>query len=131
MTDVSGCGRAGAGDLRVRAASRHRGQGIHPGGDTSSRQALDKIIRPEVDHTYHPACTALIGTESSGVVDAQLRVHGVQRLRVADASVFPSIPHGNTHGPDGDDRRKAAIMIAASGCAYGTLICSRGRGSGG
>jgi choline dehydrogenase-like flavoprotein len=98
LTDVSGCGRAGAGDLRVRAASRHRGQGIHPGGDTSSRQALDKIIRPEVDHTYHPACTALIGTESSGVVDAQLRVHGVQRLRVADASVFPSIPHGNTRG---------------------------------
>ena len=72
------------------------GREIHPGGDTSSRQALDKIIRPEVDHTYHPACTALIGTESSGVVDAQLRVHGVQRLRVADASVFPSIPHGNT-----------------------------------
>ena len=104
------------------------GREIHPGGDTSSRQALDKIIRSEVEHTYHPACTARIGTESSGVVDPQLRVHGVQ---VADASVFPSIPHGNTHGPDGDDRRKAAIMIAASGCAYGTLIWSRGRGSGG
>ena len=87
------------------------GQEIHPGGDTSSRQALGKIIRREVEHTYHPACTARIGTESSGVVDPQLRVHGVQ---VADASVFPSIPHGNTHAPTVMTGEKAAIMIAAT-----------------
>jgi choline dehydrogenase len=75
------------------------GKEIHPGGDTSSRQALDKVIRREAEHTYHPACTARIGTESSGVVDPQLRVHGVQRLRVADASVFPAIPHGTPTPP--------------------------------
>jgi choline dehydrogenase len=85
---------------------------IHPGGDTSSREALDKIIRREVEHTYHPACTARIGTESSGVVDPQLRVHGVQRLRVADASVFPVIPHGNTNAPTVMVGEKAAAMIA-------------------
>jgi len=90
------------------------GKEIHPGGDTSSRQALDKIIRREVEHTYHPACTARIGTESNGVVDPQLRVHGVRRLRVADASVFPSIPHGNTHAPTVMTGEKAAIMIAAT-----------------
>ena len=90
------------------------GKEIHPGGDTSSRQALDKIIRREVEHTYHPACTARIGTESSGVVDPQLRVHGVRRLRVADASVFPTIPHGNTHAPTVMAGEKAAIMIAAT-----------------
>jgi choline dehydrogenase len=88
------------------------GKEIHPGGDTSSRQALDKIIRREVEHTYHPACTARIGTESTGVVDPQLRVHGVQRLRVADASVFPAIPHGNTNAPTVMTGEKAAIMIA-------------------
>ena len=89
------------------------GREIHPGGDTSSREALDKIIRREVEHTYHPACTARIGTESGGVVDPQLRVHGVHRLRVADASVFPAIPHGNTHAPTVMAGEKAAIMIAA------------------
>ena len=89
------------------------GREIHPGGDTSSREALDKIIRREVEHTYHPACTARIGTEAGGVVDSQLRVHGVQRLRVADASVFPAIPHGNTHAPTVMAGEKAAIMIAA------------------
>jgi choline dehydrogenase len=68
------------------------GREIRPDGDSSSRQALDTIIRREAEHTYHPACTARIGTESSGVVDPQLRVHGVQRLRVADASVFPTTP---------------------------------------
>jgi choline dehydrogenase len=91
------------------------GKEIHPGGNTSSRQALDKIIRREVEHTYHPACTARIGSEADGVVDPQLRVHGVQRLRVADASVFPAIPHGNTHAPTVMAGEKAAIMIAASG----------------
>ena len=88
------------------------GKEIHPGGDTSSRKALDKIIRREAEHTYHPACTARIGTESSGVVDPQLQVHGVRRLRVADASVFPTIPHGNTHAPTVMTGEKAAIMIA-------------------
>jgi len=87
---------------------------IHPGRGMSSRQALDKIIRREVEHTYHPACTARIGTESTGVVDPQLRVHGVQRLRVADASVFPAIPHGNTNAPTVMTGEKAAIMIAAA-----------------
>ena len=91
------------------------GAEIHPGGDTSSSEALDKIIRREVEHTYHPACTARIGTESSGVVDPQLRVHGVQRLRIADASVFPAIPHGNTHAPTVMAGEKAAIMIAVAG----------------
>ena len=90
------------------------GQEIRPGGGRSPREPLDKIIRREVEHTYHPACTARIGTESTGVVDPQLRVHGMQRLRVADASVFPAIPHGNTHAPTVMTGEKAAIMIAAS-----------------
>jgi len=90
------------------------GREIHPGGHASSRQALAKIIRHQAEHTYHPACTARIGTESSGVVDPQLRVHGVQQLRVADASVFPAIPHGNTHAPTVMAGEKAAIMITAA-----------------
>ncbi|HEY7010892.1 MAG TPA: FAD-dependent oxidoreductase [Jatrophihabitantaceae bacterium] len=90
------------------------GNEIHPGADMTSRAALEKVIRREIEHTYHPACTARIGTESEGVVDPELRVHGVQGLRVADASVFPSIPHGNTHAPTVLVGEKAAVMIAAS-----------------
>jgi choline dehydrogenase len=43
--------------------------------------------------------TCRIGRDSLAVVDPQLRVHGIDNLRVADASVFPIIPTGNTHGP--------------------------------
>jgi choline dehydrogenase-like flavoprotein len=47
-------------------------------------------------------------------VNPQLQVHGVHRLRVADASVFPAIPHGNTHAPTVMAGEKAAIMITAA-----------------
>ena len=90
------------------------GKEIHPGVGTTNRESLEKSIRREIEHTYHPACTARIGTESDGVVDPELRVHGVQRLRVADASVFPTIPHGNTHAPTVLVGEKAALMIATS-----------------
>jgi choline dehydrogenase-like flavoprotein len=90
------------------------GDEIHPGGDTSTRESLEGIIRREVEHTYHPACTARIGSESDGVVDPELRVHGVVGLRVADASVFPTIPHGNTHAPTVMVGEKAALMIASA-----------------
>ena len=50
-------------------------------------------------HTYHPSCRARIGSETDGVVDSELRVYGVDGLRVADASVLPVVPHGNTHAP--------------------------------
>ena len=75
------------------------GREIHPGSWARNREELEHKVRAEVEHTYHPSCTARIGTEADGVVDAQLRVHGVDGLRVADASVFPTVPHGNTHAP--------------------------------
>ena len=71
-------------------------------------------MRREVEHTYHPACTARIGTEADGVVDAQLHVHGVDGLRVADASVFPTVPHGNTHAPTVMVGEKAAELMRAN-----------------
>jgi choline dehydrogenase-like flavoprotein len=48
---------------------------------------------------YHPTGTARIGAADDGVVDAQLRVYGVEGLRVIDASVMPRIPSGNTNAP--------------------------------
>ncbi|MET7787497.1 GMC family oxidoreductase N-terminal domain-containing protein [Streptomyces sp900116325] len=86
---------------------------LHPGGGATSRAEIEAEIRRNVAHTYHPACSARIGTEADGVVDAQLRVHGVAGLRVADASVFPTIPHGNTHAPSVLVGEKAAQLMGA------------------
>ncbi|WP_182376251.1 GMC family oxidoreductase N-terminal domain-containing protein [Nocardioides sp. WS12] len=87
---------------------------LHPGAGVATRAELEAEVRRNVAHTYHPACTARIGTESDGVVDADLRVHGVTGLRVADASVFPTIPHGNTHAPTVLVGEKAADLIRAT-----------------
>jgi choline dehydrogenase-like flavoprotein len=90
------------------------GSEIHPGDSARTRAELEQKVRREVEHTYHPSCTARIGTEADGVVDAELRVHGVDGLRVADASVFPVVPHGNTHAPSVMVGEKAVDLIRAS-----------------
>jgi choline dehydrogenase len=56
-------------------------------------------VRAETQHMYHPTGTARIGTAADGVVDTDLRVHGIAGLRVVDASVMPRIPSGNTNAP--------------------------------
>jgi len=87
------------------------GREIHPGESARTREELEQKVRREVEHTYHPSCTARIGSETDGVVDAELRVYGVDGLRVADASVFPVVPHGNTHAPTVMVGEKAADLI--------------------
>jgi choline dehydrogenase len=87
---------------------------LHPGVHARSRQQLEDEVRRNVEHTYHPACTARIGTETTGVVDPQLRVYGVDGLRVADASVFPRVTHGNTHAPTVMVGERAADLLRTS-----------------
>ncbi|MBS4102980.1 GMC family oxidoreductase [Tsukamurella paurometabola] len=85
---------------------------LHPGpGVVNDAKQLEEEIRRNVIHTYHPTCTARIGVENEGVVDPELRVYGVQGLRVADASVFPTITHGNTHAPTVMVGERAADLI--------------------
>jgi len=88
------------------------GREIHLAGATA-RGELEAAIRRTCEHTYHPCCTARIGSETDGVVGRDLRVHGVGGLRVADASVFPRITHGNTHAPALVVGEKAADLIKA------------------
>ena len=90
------------------------GTELHPGEQARTRVQLEAEIRRNVEHTYHPSCTARIGTETDGVVDARLRVHGVAGLRIADASVFPRIPHGNTHAPALMVGEKAADLLRSA-----------------
>lgn len=73
---------------------------IHPGDDVQTEEQLEHWIRTTCEHTFHPACTARMGASADeAVVDEELRVFGVDNLRVADASVLPRITRANTNAP--------------------------------
>jgi choline dehydrogenase-like flavoprotein len=85
---------AGAQPLSAKA-----GPNIDPGPGVASDEQIEAWIRAEVQHVYHASGTCRMGAEDEGVLDEELRVRGVEGLRVADASSFPRIPGGNTNAP--------------------------------
>ncbi|MEE8367243.1 MAG: GMC family oxidoreductase N-terminal domain-containing protein [Thermoanaerobaculia bacterium] len=78
----------------------------------SRRGALEKAVRQQVESLYHPVGTCKMGHDSEAVVDDRLRVHGVENLTVADASVTPLIPNGNTNAVSLMIGEKAADLVA-------------------
>lgn len=84
--------------------SRHGLTEILPGHGVQSDEDLRAFIRANARTVYHPVGTCAMGTGHQAVVDPRLKVHGVKRLRVVDASIMPNIVSGNTNAP--------AIMIA-------------------
>ncbi|MCR9148880.1 MAG: GMC family oxidoreductase N-terminal domain-containing protein [Rhodobacteraceae bacterium] len=80
---------------------------ILPKASQSDGEALRNHVRSTVKTNYHPVGTAALGT----VVDARLRVHGLDSLRIADASVMPTIPSGNTNAPVIAVAHKAAALL--------------------
>jgi choline dehydrogenase len=78
-----------------------------PGTATQSDAALEDFIRAAAETEYHPVGTCKMGSDAMAVVDDQLRVRGIERLRVIDASIMPTVVSGNTNAP--------VIMIAEKG----------------
>jgi choline dehydrogenase len=72
---------------------------------------LEAHVRATMQTTYHPTTTCRMGADQRSVVDLDLRVRGVDALRVVDASIMPSVPRGNTNAPTIAIAEKAADLI--------------------
>lgn len=106
--------RAGCRLLRRIAATKPLADVItgelYPGPQAVSDDDLLEDFRQRADTVYHPTCTARMGTDPrESVVDARLRAHGLENLRIIDASVFPTVTSGNTNAP--------TVMVAEKGAA--------------
>ncbi len=97
------------------AFDEFRGQEVAPGADVQSDEALVAYIREVCGTAYHPVGTCKMGTDPTAVVDPELRVHGVEGLRVVDASIMPTLISGHTNGPTIMIGEKAADLIKAAG----------------
>ena len=87
------------------------GEELLPGEDKQTDAELDAHIRAHAQVTQHPVGTCAMGHGSMSVVDPELRVHGLEGLRVVDASIMPTVPGGNTNGPTIMVAEKASDMI--------------------
>ena len=85
--------------MQQPAMDPFRGEVIQPLEEVQSDDQIDAFIRQAVDSAYHPSCSCKMGTDAMAVVDPELKVHGLERLRVIDSSVFPTIPNGNLNAP--------------------------------
>ncbi len=83
--------------------------------DRQSEAAFIQHIKETVETVYHPVGTCKMGNDDMAVVDAELRVHGLQNLRVVDASIMPKIVSGNTNAPVFMIAEKASDMVLEAG----------------
>src|SRR3954454_2140639 len=96
---------------------------IDPGDGVETDEQIEAWVRAQAQHTYHASCTCRMGREDESVLDPELRVRGVEGLRVADCSSMPRITSGNTNAP--------AIMIGerAADLILGRVSAGLGRTS--
>lgn len=97
--------------LAQPAFDRYRGAPIFPQRDDLDDAGLAAFVRAKAETVYHPAGTCRMGTDADAVVDPQLRVRGVEGLRVVDASVMPTLPGGNTNAPTIMIAERAADLV--------------------
>lgn len=93
------------------AFAPHRGDELQPGEDVHSDDEIREFIRGYAETIYHPVGTCKMGRDEAAVVDDRLRVHGLEGLRVIDASIMPTVIGGNTNAPTTAIAEKGADMI--------------------
>ena len=110
--DMRACVRLTRDIFQQPAFALWRGREIQPGADCISDAAIDAFVADHVESALHPSCTCKIGQANDplAVVDPELRVIGVQGLRVIDSSVMPTITTGNLNAP--------TIMIGEKGADH-------------
>ncbi|MEH0869151.1 choline dehydrogenase [Serratia liquefaciens] len=86
------------------ALDEYRGREISPGPEVQTDEQLDAFVREHAETAFHPSCSCKMGEDEMAVVDGQGRVHGMEGLRVVDASIMPLIMTGNLNA--------TTIMIA-------------------
>ena len=90
--------------LQQAAFAAWRKSALFPADEHLDDAGLEAFIRAKAETIYHPIGTCRMGSDDAAVVDPQLRVRGIDGLRVIDASVMPTLVSGNTNAP--------TIMIA-------------------
>jgi choline dehydrogenase len=103
--------------LAQPAFDKFRGEEIFPGKAVTDEAALVDFIRRKAESIYHPVGTCRMGNDADAVVDSELRVRGVDALRVVDASVMPVLPGGNTNAPTVMIAERAADLLLRGGQA--------------
>jgi choline dehydrogenase len=108
------CAKVSRAIFAQRAFDPYRGAPIFPKRSDLSDAELIDFIRAKAESVYHPVGTCRMGDDEASVVDASLRVRGVEGLRVVDASVMPALPGGNTNAPTIMIAERAADLIKAA-----------------
>lgn len=98
--------------LTQKAMDPFNGGEVSPGAGVASDEEILDWVRRDGETALHPSCTAKMGTDEMSVVDPKtMKVHGVEGLRVVDASVFPYVTNGNIYAPVMMVAEKAADLI--------------------
>ncbi|MGL6111941.1 MAG: GMC family oxidoreductase, partial [Rubrivivax sp.] len=100
--------------LQQPALASHGAKELASSAGAQDDAQIEQLIRSHADSVYHPVGSCRMGHGPMDVVDHELRVHGVQGLRVVDASIMPQVVSGNTNAPVMMIAEKAADLIKAA-----------------
>jgi len=101
--------------LSQSSLTPYAGKEIGPGSDKVSDDDLNEYIRENAETAYHPSCTLKMGVDKMAVVDENLKIYGLQNIRVIDSSIMPEITSGNLNAPTLMIAEKASDIIINTG----------------
>jgi choline dehydrogenase len=113
LVEMRACVRLTREIFAQSAFDPYRGREIQPGPGVQTDDEIDEFVRSKVESAYHPSCSCKMGAagDPMAVVDSEARVHGIERLRVVDSSIMPSVTTGNLNAPTIMLAEKAADHI--------------------